>query len=79
MQAITIKNIPDDIHHSLKTIAKINHRSLNNEIIHCLEKYTKTRQMDPDALIEKARNTRLKIKYTFSDEEIQKAKNEGRK
>lgn len=79
MYAITVKNIPEDIHKFLKNMAKINHRSLNNEIIYCLEKYTKIVKIDSVYLMKKARDTRSKIKHKFSDEEIQNAKNEGRK
>ncbi|MCD6584697.1 MAG: Arc family DNA-binding protein [Desulfobacteraceae bacterium] len=79
MQTITVKNIPSDIHQSLKNIAKLNHRSLNNEIIYCLEKYTKISKVDPAVLINKARQVRFGISHKFTDEEIQDAKNEGRK
>ena len=79
MQAITVKNIPDDIHKLLKDIAKRNHRSLNNEIINCLENYVKVSKIDSASLLRKAEITRSKIKHYFSDSEIKDAKNEGRK
>ena len=78
MQAITVKNIPDDIHKLLKNIAKLNHRSLNNEIIYCLERYLKISRIDSASVLRKAHITRSKIKHQFSDSEIQDAKNEGR-
>lgn len=80
MQAITVKNIPDDIHKLLKDIAKLNHRSLNSEIIYCLEKYLKiSKNESVSSMLNKAQITRSKIKHHFSDSEIQCAKNEGRK
>lgn len=79
MQAITVKNIPDDIHKSLKNVAKLNHRSLNNEIIYCLEKHLKISKIDPVSIARKAQITRSKIKHHFTDSEIQDAKNEGKK
>jgi hypothetical protein len=79
MQTITVKNIPPDVHKSLKDMAKLNHRSLNNEVIFCLEKYTKMSKIDAAVLINKARSVRSKIRHKFSDAEIQSAKNEGRK
>jgi plasmid stability protein len=79
MRSITVKNIPDDIHKQLKDIAKLNHRSLNNEIIYCLEKYLKVSKIDSASMLRKAQITRSKIKHHFSDSEIQDAKNEGRK
>ncbi|MDY6904410.1 MAG: DNA-binding protein [Thermodesulfobacteriota bacterium] len=79
MQTITVKNIPPEIHKSLKNMAKINRRSLNGEIIYCLEKYTKMSTVDTRQLISKARNIRSRINHTFSDQEIENAKNEGRR
>ena len=38
MPAITVKNIPDDLYENLKLAAQVNHRSINSEIIACLEK-----------------------------------------
>jgi plasmid stability protein len=38
MVAITIKNIPNELYESLKNAANAHHRSINNEIIACLEK-----------------------------------------
>jgi plasmid stability protein len=35
---ITIKNIPEEIYKKLKESARLNHRSMNGEIIYCLEK-----------------------------------------
>ncbi len=79
MQSITVKNIPHGVHQSLKNMAKLNHRSLNNEIICCLERYTKMSGVDSEALISKARRIRSEIDRTFTHEEIQIAKDAGRK
>jgi antitoxin FitA len=35
---ITLKNIPDDIYGSLKAAAEAHHRSINSEVIACLER-----------------------------------------
>lgn len=37
MPALTIKNIPDDIYLTLKQVAEIHRRSINSEVIFCLE------------------------------------------
>ncbi len=34
---ITLKNVPSELHRSLKELAKKHKRSLNQEAIHCLE------------------------------------------
>ncbi|WP_203415361.1 FitA-like ribbon-helix-helix domain-containing protein [Candidatus Scalindua japonica] len=77
MQTITVKNIPDDIHKLLKDVAKFNHRSLNNEIINCLEKYLKIPKIDAASMLRKAQISRSKIKHRFSDSEIHDTKNKG--
>ena len=37
MPTLTLKNIPDELYKQLKTIAKANHRSLDSEILYCIE------------------------------------------
>ena len=37
MPALTIKNIPDDVYRTLKQTAEIHRRSINSEVIFCLE------------------------------------------
>ena len=37
MATITLKNLPDELHARLKKRAARNRRSLNNEVIACLE------------------------------------------
>lgn len=37
MPTITLKNVPEDLHRRLKARAARNRRSLNSEVIHCLE------------------------------------------
>ena len=37
MATLTLRNVPDHLHRLLKERAARNHRSLNNEAIHCLE------------------------------------------
>ena len=38
MPTLTVKNIPDDLYAHLREAASLNHRSLNSEIIVCLER-----------------------------------------
>ena len=37
MPTITAKDIPDTLYSRLQQVAKIHHRSINNELIRCLE------------------------------------------
>jgi antitoxin FitA len=79
MQSITLKNIPEEIHQSLKIMARIHHRSLNNEIITCLERYTHHDQSQTQSVLEKARFNRSKISTVIKAKDIELAINEGRK
>ncbi|MGK5092180.1 Arc family DNA-binding protein [Deltaproteobacteria bacterium TL4] len=51
MPTITIKNIPEKIHQKLKQNASQNHRSLNNEIIACLESSVSTTAINSELLL----------------------------
>jgi len=79
MQSITLKNIPERIHQSLRVMAKIHHRSLNNEIITCLKRYTHHDQLQTQSVLEKARFNRSKINTVIKAKDIALVINEGRK
>jgi len=79
MQSITLKNIPTEIHESLKQMAKIHHRSLNNEIISCLQRYTHHEESQTQSILEKARFNRSKINKVIKAKQITSALKEGRK
>ena len=53
MHSITIKNIPTDLYDKLKIKARENRRSINNEVINCLDRSLKSRQIDADEFISK--------------------------
>jgi plasmid stability protein len=75
MPTITVKNIPPDLYARLKELAEANHRSINSEIIACLEQSVSGRRLDPDTLLANARKLREKTSgYTISDEEFNQAK-----
>lgn len=79
MATITVKNIPDELYGKLKSAAKINRRSINSEIIMCIEKVLSSRRIDIVPVLENARNLReLTAQYRISDYEFNRAKTEGR-
>ena len=47
MASITVKNIPDDLYLNLKQLANANHRSINSEILVCIEKAVRSQVFDP--------------------------------
>ena len=60
MPNITVKNIPDDLYEELKKSAKINRRSINQEIIMCIESGVQHKVESSAQVLEKARKLRKK-------------------
>jgi plasmid stability protein len=79
MANITVKNIPDDLYENLKAYAAMNHRSLNNEIIVCIEKVIKSRRIDKESFLDRVQNFRSENRLPYlTDKTLQKIKTEGR-
>ncbi|MBM4220802.1 MAG: Arc family DNA-binding protein [Gammaproteobacteria bacterium] len=76
---ITLKNIPDDIYASLKSAAEANHRSLNSEVIACLERVLLPARISPEAHLAQARRIRDELKgRKFRAKKIRKIIAQGR-
>lgn len=58
MATLTIKNIPDRLVKRLKSQAAAHRRSLNLEVIACLERTAQSVPLDPQALLARARMIR---------------------
>ena len=79
MPTLTLKNIPDDLYAQLKERARINRRSINSEIIVCIEKTVRSNRLSPETVLTKARNLREATnQYTITDDEFDQAKTAGR-
>ncbi|MDY6991171.1 MAG: Arc family DNA-binding protein, partial [Pseudomonadota bacterium] len=77
--AITLKNIPDNLYENLKIAAQEHHRSINAEILACLEKELMPVKVSPQQRLAKARAIRAKLKLDNVDpNEIEQAIIEGR-
>jgi len=79
MASILVKNVPPDIHQAIKDRAKRHFRSVNNEIIACLDSILFPRIVDPEIQIEKARNLRKLVKGFLTDKVLAEMIDEGRK
>ena len=80
MTTITVKNIPPDIYEKLKKSAEQNRRSINSEIIVCIEHAVGSHRINPDLLLNNARQLREKAAaYSITDEELAEARAAGRK
>ena len=78
MPTITVKNIPAKLHQKLKQNASHNHRSLNNEIIACLESSVSATPINSELLLVRARKIRSKISGHLTEETLHEFKNQGR-
>lgn len=76
---LTIKNIPEPLVKRLKQQAAAHRRSLNFEVISCLEQMTHSVPIDADALLAKARAVRRIPKgIRLNDRLLQDLKTAGR-
>jgi len=78
MPSITVKNIPERIYNKLKQQAEAQHRSMNSEIIACLERSVEPTRISADEILRQARMLRKKVKGSLSADEIQCAIDQGR-
>lgn len=62
--SITLKNIPDPIYQRIKLAAKRHHRSMNNEIIACLEQALAPQPVDIETRLDRARRLRERFAGT---------------
>ena len=79
MPAITIKNIPQELYEKLKHSAAAHHRSINSELISCLETILMPSKITPSERIARARKLRPGIPdNAVNAEEISNAIAQGR-
>jgi antitoxin FitA len=75
MRNITVKNIPNDVYDQLKQSAKINRRSINQEIIVCIENSIQGTVIEPQHFIDNARRLRkITADHPISNEELNRVK-----
>jgi plasmid stability protein len=79
MPALTIKNIPDTLYQQLKTAAELHRRSINSEVIICLEKTLAATKITPADRLSRIEQLRASIKAnSITSEDIDEAINNGR-
>jgi antitoxin FitA len=79
MPSLTIKNMPEGLYKQLKRKALDNRRSLNSEILICLEQVLGDRPLDPQVALAHIRELRQKTaSHPLTDEMLQRAKLDGR-
>ena len=76
---ITLKNIPDDLYQRLKQTVDAHHRSINSEVIVCLERVLLPARLTANERLARARQLRSSLKPdNFKANEIAKAIEQGR-
>jgi antitoxin FitA len=79
MATLTIKNIPDEVYEQLKQRASRHRRSVNSEVIVCLEQVLGSRSVDPATFLTNIRALRENLSTVFvTEQDLHAAKNEGR-
>jgi plasmid stability protein len=79
MPAITIKNIPDELYQRLKRSAVAHRRSINSEVVVCLERTLANKRTDLGALLTRVDDLREKVALPPLTEKIlRSAKDSGR-
>jgi antitoxin FitA len=79
MATVTLKNIPDELYKKLKKTAEINRRSINSEIIVCIEHGVSSRRINPEEILANARRLReLTEKHPITIDQFNQAKAQGR-
>jgi len=76
---ITVKNVPEELYTQLKAVAAANRRSINSEIIVCIERRLGSYRPDVDQVLHSARRVReLTTAYPITDKAFNEAKAAGR-
>ena len=79
MTTYTVKNIPLNIYEKLKRSAELNRRSINSEIIFCIENTVQSQVVDAELVLRRARKLRnLTEAVPITDDELKMAKEDGR-
>lgn len=79
MKSLHIKGVPEDLYRELKGRAKANRRSLNSEVVFCLERVLKGRRRTAAELLAWADAVRESTRLPYlTDDALNAAKRDGR-
>jgi plasmid stability protein len=78
MANLTIKTVPDPLLRRLKAQAARHRRSLNSEVIACLEAAVGPTVVNPDALLAEIRALRPPVRRPVTDRLLNRLKRAGR-
>ena len=79
MPALTIKNIPDSLYEQLKSAAELHRRSINSEVLVCLEKVLVAKKTNANDRLQRIEQLRASIKPNIiTADDIDQAIENGR-
>jgi len=79
MPTLTLKGIPDDLYALLKQRAAEHRRSLNSEVLVCLERTLRSQRVDPEAALARADAVRERLRMPpWTEQALKDAKSTGR-
>ena len=78
MATITIKNLPDSIHGALKERARLHGRSLNGEVVSCLQSSVSVSRIDVTKVLESVDQVRSSDSTQLDPTLLKMAIEEGR-
>lgn len=78
MSTITLKNVPAELHAELKRRARLHHRSLNGEVLYCLQAAVGQTAVSAERLAAAAAEVREHVGGYLTDELLRELKDTGR-
>ena len=78
MATLTVKNVPEGLVRRLKQQAVLHRRSLNLEVISCLERTTQATPVDVEAILARARAARKALGGNVTEEFLRQVKSQRR-
>ena len=79
MATLTLRNVPQPLVDRLKEQAGLHRRSLNHEVIACLETAIRAAPLDPDAFLARVRQLRrTPVRLRLTDRTLARLKAAGR-
>lgn len=80
MRTLTIKAIPDKLYRQLKRSAVRHRRSINSEVIVCLEKSLQATAIEPESFLRSVDALRERLQLpTLTDDFLRSAREAGRR